>query len=51
LSIRCPACGAKVAWKVVRTAPAARWLHELRSLEACPGCGSAFPPRGRSDSG
>jgi len=38
-AIRCPACGAKVAWRAVRTAPAGRWLMELLSMKACPACG------------
>lgn len=39
LSIRCPRCGARPAWKILRTSSVNSWFVELCSMTACPACG------------
>ncbi len=38
-SIRCPQCGERVAWTIIRNSNAGAWLPDLLSMTACPGCG------------
>ncbi len=40
LSVRCPACKAKVAAHILKTNPAGVWLTCLLTLEKCPHCGN-----------
>ena len=39
LSIRCRACGCRVALHFVRHANFTRWTYELQAARACPRCG------------
>lgn len=39
LSVRCPACKARVAGHILKAAPAAVWFTTLLALERCPLCG------------
>jgi hypothetical protein len=36
--VRCPRCGARPAWHLMRTAPHARWFLQLLALDRCPSC-------------
>jgi len=38
-AVRCPRCGTRAVWQVLRTAPSDRWFGTLRKLQACPRCG------------
>lgn len=38
-TIRCPKCGAKPAWRVMRTAPHRTWFTDFLGLDHCPSCG------------
>jgi len=40
VSVRCPECGARVAWFILRTAPANQWRTRLTNLTDCPRCES-----------
>ena len=37
-SIRCPECGYKPAWSIIKSAPAGEWLGKISKLEHCPSC-------------
>lgn len=37
-SIRCPLCGYKPVWPILRSAPASEWLRRIVKLEKCPSC-------------
>ncbi len=38
-AIKCPVCGKKIVWDILRKSPANRWLIILINLSACPNCG------------
>jgi hypothetical protein len=40
LSVKCRACGERVAWTILRTQSAGQWLTTMTALENCPRCGS-----------
>ena len=40
LSVRCPRCGYKPVWKILRQAEATSWLVTVHKLDRCPSCGS-----------
>ncbi len=46
VSIRCPACGTRPVWRVLRTAEAHEWVKVLVSYEQCPACGDRGDRRG-----
>jgi hypothetical protein len=47
-AIRCPACGRRPAWALVRSQSIGLWLPKLLSATACPLCADAGrPPTGR----
>lgn len=49
LSVRCPACKAKVAAHILKTDPAGVWFTTLLALEQCPICGDqTFPKASRA---
>lgn len=37
-SIRCPRCGSRPVWKMLRTVDVNAWLVKLHSMERCPEC-------------
>jgi hypothetical protein len=39
LSIECPRCGSRIAWKGMKDVPAGTWWRWLQSLDRCPTCG------------
>jgi hypothetical protein len=42
LSVTCPRCGGRPAWRVMTTASAGHWISSLRAMEGCPDC-EVFP--------
>ncbi len=38
LSIRCPRCGKRPVWGMLRTVDINTWLVKLHSMERCPAC-------------
>lgn len=38
LSVKCPHCGYKPVWPILRSAPAGEWLRRIMHLEQCPSC-------------
>ena len=46
VSIRCDRCGARVAWILLKTQPAAAWFGSLINLTECPKCrpSAGLPP-------
>lgn len=41
LSIRCPRCGKKPVWGILKTADVNSWLVKLHAIERCPECGQS----------
>jgi hypothetical protein len=39
LSIRCPRCGKRPVWGMLRTVDVSTWLVKLHAIERCPECG------------
>ena len=39
LSIRCPQCGNKPVWRMLKTVDFNTWLIKLHTMERCPECG------------
>lgn len=39
-SLRCPNCGKRPAWDLMRRGDAGGWLSDLHKLTHCPSCGS-----------
>ena len=37
-SVRCPACGYKPVWSVIKSSAASEWLSGITKLEHCPSC-------------
>ncbi len=37
-SIKCPHCGYKPVWPILRSAPASEWLARIVKLKECPSC-------------
>lgn len=37
-SIKCPYCGYKPVWPILKSAPASEWLARITKLEHCPSC-------------
>ena len=37
-SIRCPECGYKPAWTIIKTSSANEWLGKISKMEHCPVC-------------
>lgn len=40
-SIRCPRCGKKPVWGILKTADVNSWLVKLHAIERCPECGQS----------
>lgn len=40
LSVVCPACNARVAGRILRTAVSSAWLIEVMTMTRCPVCGA-----------
>ena len=38
-SLKCPECGYKPTWPILKSAPASKWNAVLIKLEHCPKCG------------
>lgn len=38
LSVKCPHCGYKPVWPILRSAPAGEWLARIVKLMECPSC-------------
>lgn len=38
-SLKCPKCGYKPTWPILKSAPASEWFVRITKLECCPGCG------------
>lgn len=39
LSIRCPHCGCRPVWPILKSAGAGEWIHRIESTSRCPDCG------------
>ncbi len=37
-TIKCPQCGYKPVWPILRSAPASEWLSRIVKLKECPAC-------------
>ena len=37
-SVKCPHCGARPVWHIIKTAPAGDWLTRVHCLKTCPIC-------------
>ncbi|MBI5024958.1 MAG: hypothetical protein HZC18_08210 [Candidatus Omnitrophica bacterium] len=37
-SVKCPHCGYRPVWPILRSAPAGEWLRRITRLEQCPSC-------------
>jgi hypothetical protein len=51
LSIRCPACRAKLLWRAVRERGPQNSLFWILRIERCPACGNDGGPRGDMGAG
>ena len=38
-SLKCPRCGYKPTWPILKSAPASEWFVRITKLECCPECG------------
>lgn len=36
--VKCPSCGYKPVWPILRSAPASEWLRRIVKLQRCPSC-------------
>ena len=37
-ALKCPKCGYKPAWPIMKSVPASEWFITITRLEHCPGC-------------
>ncbi|MBI5024954.1 MAG: hypothetical protein HZC18_08190 [Candidatus Omnitrophica bacterium] len=37
-SIKCPKCGYKPIWSIMKSAPASEWFIKITNLKECPSC-------------
>jgi endogenous inhibitor of DNA gyrase (YacG/DUF329 family) len=40
LTVRCPSCGTRIAWRAMREQKVGDWWPWLTSIVSCPACGS-----------